>query len=87
VGVAPKCRVVEPPAFRCGSPISLARVFNSTQNNDEVNVLLVRAMDVLEIDLDLASEFPAFLQMHITFVIIEGVNVFKPKEREKEVGR
>jgi hypothetical protein len=39
-------------------------VFNSTQNNDEVNVLVVRAMDVLEIDLDLASEFPAFLSAH-----------------------
>jgi hypothetical protein len=48
------------------SPISLAREFHSTQNNGEVNVLSVRVVDVLEIDLGLASEFPAFLQMHIT---------------------
>jgi hypothetical protein len=47
-----------------------------------VNVLVVRAIDVLEIDSHLASEFPAFLQMHITVLRTEGLNVFKP-ERER----
>jgi hypothetical protein len=39
-------------------------LFNSTQNNDEVNGLVVRPMDVLEIDP--AGEFPDFLQIYVT---------------------